>query len=105
MPKTDGWIVRGWLELPLLPRVKANDRRRPTPDPALIVTRRDKPWSKGALATEFAAAAGVFGKCEGTGGDLRLLGGRITTLYTKARSRTRLAVGAMGKLDPWRYRK
>lgn len=53
------------VELPLLPQLKATLDAGPTGDLAFIVTRRGTPWTKGALGTEFAAAAraaGVTGK-------------------------------------------
>ena len=90
----------------------------PTGDLPFIVTRRGTPWS--APRTEFVAAAptsrglrkiGLRGPQAGAatrangaterelGGDLRLVRGRMATLYTKSANRTRLAAGAIGKLD------
>ena len=45
------------IELPLLPQLKETLDAGPTGDLALIVTRRGTPWNKGALGTEFVAAA------------------------------------------------
>lgn len=53
------------VELPLLPQLKQTLDAGPTGDLAFIVTRRGTPWKKGALRTEFVAAArtaGVVGK-------------------------------------------
>src|SRR5260370_28592886 len=53
------------VELPLLPQLAATLEAGPTGDLAFIVTRRGTPWTKGALGTEFVAAAkaaGVVGK-------------------------------------------
>jgi hypothetical protein len=53
------------IELPLLPQLKETPDAGPTGNLAFIVTRRGTPWNKGALGTEFVAAAraaGVFGK-------------------------------------------
>ena len=93
----------------------------PTGDLAFIVTRRGTPWTKGALGTEFVAAAraaGVVGKSAhgmrkaaatraaengATERELEAIfgwsGGRMATLYTKSANRGRLAAGAIGKLD------
>jgi integrase len=45
------------VELPLLPQLKETLDAGPTGDLAFIVTRRGTPWTKGALGTEFVAAA------------------------------------------------
>jgi hypothetical protein len=45
------------VELPLLPQLKDTLDAGPTGDLAFIVTRRGTPWTKGALGTEFVAAA------------------------------------------------
>jgi integrase len=109
------------VELPLLPQLKETLDAGPTGDLAFIVTRRAKPWTKGALGTEFTAAAkaaGVVGKSAhgmrkaaatraaengATERELEAIfgwsGGRMATLYTKSANRTRLAAGAIGKLD------
>jgi len=109
------------VELPLLPPLKETLDAGPTGDLAFIVTRRGTPWTKGALGTEFAAAAraaGVVGKSAhgmrksaatraaengATERELEAIfgwsGGRMATLYTKSANRTRLAAGAIGKLD------
>jgi integrase len=84
-------------------------------------TRRGTPWNKGALGTEFvgaARAAGVVGKSAhgmrkaaatraaengATERELEAIfgwsGGRMATLYTKSANRSKLAAGAIGKLD------
>jgi integrase len=94
---------------------EGNARRRPTGDLALIVTRRGTPWTKGALGTEFVAAAraaGVVGKSAHgmrkaaatraaengvTEPELEAIfgwsGGRMATLYTKARTEAGLPRG------------
>jgi integrase len=109
------------VELPLLPQLQATLDAGPTGDLAFIVTRRGTPWSKGALGTEFVAAAraaGVVGKSAhgmrkaaatraaengATERELEAIfgwsGGRMATLYTKSANRSRLAAGAIGKLD------
>jgi integrase len=109
------------VELPLLPHLKETLDAGPTGDLAFIVTRRGTPWNKGALGTEFTAAAkaaGVIGKSAhgmrkaaatraaengATERELEAIfgwsGGRMATLYTKSANRTRLAAGAIGKLD------
>jgi integrase len=109
------------VELPLLPQLKETLDVGPTGDLAFIVTRRGTPWNKGALGTEFVAAAraaGVVGKSAhgmrkaaatraaengATERELEAIfgwsGGRMATLYTKSANRTRLAAGAIGKLD------
>jgi integrase len=109
------------IELPLLPQLKETLDAGPTGDLAFIVTRRGTPWTKGALGTEFVAAAraaGVVGKSAhgmrkaaatraaengATERELEAIfgwsGGRMATLYTKSANRTRLAAGAIGKLD------
>ena len=109
------------VELPLLPQLEATLEAGPTGDLAFIVTRRGTPWTKGALGTEFVAAAraaGVVGKSAhgmrkaaatraaengATERELEAIfgwsGGRMATLYTKSANRGRLAAGAIGKLD------
>jgi integrase len=109
------------VELPLLPQLKATLDGGPTGDLAFIVTRRGTPWTKAALGTEFVAAAraaGVVGKSAhgmrkaaatraaengATERELEAIfgwsGGRMATLYTKSANRSRLAAGAIGKLD------
>jgi integrase len=109
------------VELPLLPQLKETLDAGPTGDLAFIVTRRGTPWNKGALGTEFVAAAraaGVVGKSAhgmrkaaatraaengATERELEAIfgwsGGRMATLYTKSANRGRLAAGAIGKLD------
>ena len=109
------------VELPLLPQLKETLDVGPTGDLAFIVTRRGTPWNKGALGTEFVAAAkaaGIVGKSAhgmrkaaatraaengATERELEAIfgwsGGRMATLYTKSANRTRLAAGAIGKLD------
>lgn len=109
------------VELPLLPQLKETLDAGPTGDLAFVVTRRGAPWNKGALGTEFVAAAraaGVFGKSAhgmrkaaatraaengATERELEAIfgwsGGRMATLYTKSANRSRLAAGAIGKLD------
>lgn len=109
------------VELPLLPQLAATLEAGPTGDLAFIVTRRGTPWTKGALGTEFVAAAraaGVVGKSAhgmrkaaatraaengATERELEAIfgwsGGRMATLYTKSANRGRLAAGAIGKLD------
>jgi integrase len=109
------------VELPLLPQLEATLDAGPTGDLAFIVTRRGTPWTKGALGTEFVAAAraaGVVGKSAhgmrkaaatraaengATERELEAIfgwsGGRMATLYTKSANRGRLAAGAIGKLD------
>ena len=109
------------VELPLLLQLKETLDAGPTGDLAFIVTRRGKAWTKGALGTEFVAAAraaGVFGKSAhgmrkaaatsaaengATERELEAIfgwsGGRMATLYTKSANRGRLAAGAIGKLN------
>ncbi|MEA2914460.1 MAG: hypothetical protein QOJ15_6541 [Bradyrhizobium sp.] len=109
------------VELPLLPQLKETLDVGPTGDLAFIVTRRGTPWNKGALGTEFvtaAKAAGVVGKSAhgmrkaaatraaengATERELEAIfgwsGGRMATLYTKSANRSRLAAGAIGKID------
>jgi integrase len=109
------------VELPLLPQLKETLDAGPTGDLAFIATRRGTPWNKGALGTEFVAAAraaGVFGKSAhgvrkgaatraaengATERELEAIfgwsGGRMATLYTKSANRSKLAAGAIGKLD------
>ena len=109
------------VELPLLPQLKETLDVGPTGDLAFIVTRRGTPWTKGALGTEFVAAAraaGVVGKSAhgmrkaaatraaengATERELEAIfgwsGGRMATLYTKSANRGRLAAGAIGKLN------
>ncbi len=109
------------VELPLLLQLKETLDAGPTGDLAFVVTRRGTPWTKGALGTEFVAAAraaGVFGKSAhgmrkaaatraaengATERELEAIfgwsGGRMATLYTKSANRGRLAAGAIGKLN------
>jgi integrase len=108
------------VELPLLSQLQATLDTGPTGDLAFVVTRRGTPWTKGALGTEFVAAAKAAGGREislwhaqgrrntgrrergdraGAGGYLRLVRGRMARLYTKSANRSRLAAGAIGKLD------
>ena len=109
------------VELPLLPQLKDTLDAGPTGDLAFVVTRRGTPWNKGALGAEFVAAAraaGVVGKSAhgmrkaaatraaengATERELEAIfgwsGGRMATLYTKSANRSRLAAGAIGKLD------
>jgi Flp pilus assembly protein CpaB len=72
------------------------------------------PWNKGTLGLKLRQQAsgrrGDKGRGErrdraGTEGHFRLVRGRIATIYTKGANRSRLAAGAIGKLDPWRDRK
>jgi integrase len=49
------------VELPLLPQLEATLEAGPTGDLAFIVTRRGTSWTKGALGTEFVAAARAAG--------------------------------------------
>jgi integrase len=114
------------VELPLLPQLKETLDAGPTGDLAFIVTRRGTPWTKSALGAEFVAAAkaaGVIGKSAhgmrkatatraaengATERELEAIfgwsGGRMATLYTKSANRSRLAAGAIGKLDRARDR-
>src|SRR3981189_2191563 len=109
------------VELPLLPQLRETLDAGPTGDLAFIVTRRGTPWNKGALGTEFVAAARAAGgggksahgmrkaaatRAAENGATERELeaifgwsGGRMATLYTKSANRGRLAAGAIGKLD------
>jgi integrase len=109
------------VELPLLSQLRETLDAGPTGDLAFVVTRRGTPWNKGALGTEFVAAAkaaGVVGKSAhgmrkaaatraaengATERELEAIfgwsGGRMATLYTKSANRSRLAAGAIGKLD------
>jgi integrase len=102
--------------------VKSDDRskREVLEQIAFIVTRRGTPWTKGALGTEFVAAAraaGVVGKSAhgmrkaaatraaengATERELEAIfgwSGGMATLYTRSANRSRLAAGAIGKLD------
>ena len=109
------------VTLPLLAPLKATLEAGPTGDLAFLVTRRGTPWNKGALGTYFsdsAKTAGVYGKsahgmrkaaatraaeADATERELEAIfgwvGGRMATLYTKAANRTKLAAGAIDKLD------
>jgi integrase len=109
------------VEIPMLASLKATLDAGPTGDLAFIVTRRGTPWNKGALGTEFVAAAraaGVAGKSAhgmrkaaatraaengATERELEAIfgwkGGRMATLYTSTANRKRLAAGAIDKLD------
>lgn len=109
------------VEIPMLAPLKATIEAGPTGDLAFIVTRRGTPFNKGALGTAFvqaARAAGVRGKSAhglrkaaatraaengATERELEAIfgwsGGRMATLYTRSANRSRLAAGAIGKLD------
>ena len=109
------------VEIPMLAPLKATIEAGPTGDLAYIVTRRRTPFNKGALGTAFVAAAraaGVRGKSAhglrkaaatraaengATERELEAIfgwsGGRMATLYTRSANRSRLAAGAIGKLD------
>ena len=109
------------VEIPMLAALKATIEAGPTGDLAFIVTRRGTPFNKGALGTAFveaARAAGVRGKSAhglrkaaatraaengATERELEAIfgwsGGRMATLYTRSANRSRLAAGAIGKLD------
>lgn len=109
------------VEIPMLAPLKATIESGPTGDLAFIVTRRGTPFNKGALGTAFveaARAARVQGKSAhglrkaaatlaaengATERELEAIfgwsGGRMATLYTKSANRSRLAAGAIGKLD------
>jgi integrase len=91
------------------------------------VTRRGTPFNKGALGTAFvesARAAGIRGKSAhglrkaavtraaengATERELEAIfgwsGGRMATLYTRSANRSRLAAGALDKLDRGQHRK
>jgi integrase len=109
------------VTIPMLAPLKATIEAGPTGDLAFIVTRRRAPWNKGALSAAFVAAAkaaGVRGKSAhglrkaaatraaengATERELEAIfgwsGGRMATLYTRSANRTRLAAGAIDKLD------
>ena len=109
------------VEIPMLAPLKATIEAGPTGDLAFVVTRRGTPFNKGALGTAFvqaARAAGVRGKSAhgmrkaaatraaengATERELEAIfgwsGGRMATLYTRSANRSRLAAGAIGKLD------
>jgi integrase len=109
------------VEIPMLAALKTTIEAGPTGDLAFIVTRRGTPWRKDALGAEFVAAAkaaGVFGKSAhgirkaaatraaengATERELEAIfgwkGGRMATHYTRSANRTRLAAGAISKLD------
>src|SRR5271166_4940282 len=105
----------------MLAASKASIEAGPTGDLAFIVTRRGTPWRKDSRGAEFVAAAkaaGVFGKSAhgirkaaatraaengATERELEAIfgwkGGRMATHYTRSADRTRLAAGAISKLD------
>jgi integrase len=109
------------VEIPMLAPLKATIEAGPTGDLAFIVSRRGTPFNKGALGKAFveaARAAGVRGKSAhgvrkaaaaraaengATERELEAIfgwsGGRMATLYIKSANRSRLAAGAIGKLD------
>ena len=109
------------VEIPMLAPLEATIEAGPTGDLAFIVTRRGTPFNKGALGTAFveaARAAGIRGKSAhglrkaaatraaengATERELEAIfgwsGGRMATLYTRSANRSRLAAGAIGKLD------
>lgn len=109
------------VEIPMLAPLKTTIEAGPTGDLAFIVTRRGTPFNKGALSAAFveaARAAGVSGKSAhglrkaaatraaengATERELEAIfgwsGGRMATLYTRSANRSRLAAGAIGKLD------
>jgi hypothetical protein len=109
------------VAIPMLVPLKATIDVGPTGDLAYIVTRRRTPFNKGALGTAFldaARAGGVRGKsahglrkaaatrATENGATERepdaifgWSGGRMATLYTKSANRSRLAAGAISKLD------
>lgn len=109
------------VEIPMLAPLKATIEAGPTGDLAFVVTRRGTPFNKGALGTAFveaARAAGIRGKSAhgmrkaaatraaengATERELEAIfgwsGGRMATLYTRSANRSRLAAGAIGKLD------
>jgi integrase len=109
------------VEIPMLAPLKATIEAGPTGDLAFIVTRRGTPWNKGALGIYFsdsARAADVSGKSAhglrkaaatraaengATERELEAIfgwsGGRMATLYTRSANRSRLAAGAIDKLD------
>jgi integrase len=109
------------VEIPMLAPLKATIEAGPIGDLAFIVTRRGTPFNKGALGTAFVEAArtaGVRGKSAhglrkaaatraaengATERELEAIfgwsGGRMATLYTRSANRSRLAAGAIAKLD------
>jgi integrase len=109
------------VEIPMLAPLKATIEAGPTGDLAFVVTRRGTPFNKGALGAAFVEAARAAGVCGKSAHGLRKAaatraaengatereleaifgwsGGRMATLYTKSANRTRLAAGAIGKLD------
>jgi integrase len=109
------------VEIPMLAPLKATIEAGPTGDLAFIVSRRGTPFNKGALGAAFvdaAKAAGVRGKSAhglrkaaatraaengATERELEAIfgwsGGRMATLYTRSANRSRLAAGAIDKLD------
>jgi integrase len=109
------------VTIPMLAPLKATLDAGPTGDLAFIVSRRGTPFNKGALGAAFveaARAAGVHGKSAhgirkaaatraaengATERELEAIfgwsGGRMATLYTRSANRTRLAAGAIDKLD------
>jgi integrase len=115
------------VEIPILAPLRETIDAGPTGDLAFIVTRRGTPWNKGALGTAFveaARAAGIHGKSAhglrkaaatraaengATERELEAIfgwsGGRMATHYTRSANRSRLAAGAIGKLDRDRDRK
>ena len=115
------------VELPLLPQLKETLDVGPTGDLAFIVTRRGTPWNKGALGTEFVAAAraaGIVGKsahgmrkastaggCRkqghraGAGGDLRLVRGADGDPLHQKREPRQACRGGHWQVRPCRDRK
>jgi integrase len=109
------------VTIPMLAPLKATIDASQTGDLAFIVTRRGAPFNKGALGTAFvesAKAAGIVGKSAhgirkaaatraaengATERELEAIfgwsGGRMATLYTRSANRSRLAAGAIDKLD------
>jgi integrase len=109
------------VSIPILAQLKATIDAGPTGDLAFIVSRRGTPFNKGALSAAFveaAKAAGIKGKSAhglrkaaatraaengATERELEAIfgwsGGRMATLYTRSANRTRLAAGAIDKLD------
>jgi integrase len=110
------------VDIPMLSALKATIDASPmTGDLAFLVTRRGKPWNKGALGTYFsdsARAAGIHGKSahgmrkaaairSAIGGaserEMEAIfgwkGGRMARLYAELASRIRLAGNAIHTLD------
>jgi len=109
------------VAIPMLVPLKATIEAGPTGDLACLVTRRPTPFNKGALGTAFLEAAQLGASAANrptacarrrprratengaTERELEAIfgwsGGRMATLYTKSANRSRLAAGAIGKLD------